>query len=423
MRILQLESKISTERYEYDTQSAFSTSESGYDTEKESQKFTRKEKLTSTPTLLESLALCYLAMLTLRLPVTPGDIYKWTMEEGMPYKKAIKHIPPVMKDRLPAHYHASLNPNSVLKLDRFQSATTNLQISFEKEHGITWPGLNYPLLLFRYLKELALPLELYDATTRLAGILGYDFVLHTANKSRLGIRHLPEAQFLACLVVCTKLIYPFDEEQRNPKSMSEPAATKIDWEEWYKAITSARTDESDSIAKLTIEELTNLQEKDVFSMTGDQMDQYLDWYQDSFIDESGHEQAEDGEFRNALYSMFPIDTESSSNAAADIQEDVDDQVKLNIVKATHGTIEPVPVVEAGEETERTLRPGQNYPFYKTEKELPPAAKNFYEEAARIAGLPLGMLVKAVFYTEKAIQKWQKGKKKQPSETRELEEAL
>ncbi|KAF2796977.1 hypothetical protein K505DRAFT_299185 [Melanomma pulvis-pyrius CBS 109.77] len=406
LRILQLEKKVSNEGHEYDSQSqAFNTSESDNEVEMEVYKSMRGKKLNATPTLRDSLALCYLGIITLRLPVTLGDIYKWVMDGKMAYKRAIKHVPPAMRDRLPASYHAALDPNATLKLKRLHSTIIDLQVSFEREHRIIWPNLNYPLLLFRYLKELALPLELYDATIRLAALLGYDFSLHTLGKVKLGVRHVPEAQLVACLVVCIKLMYPFDGERRYPRTSSEPAVTVINWDEWYKEVISRRMDKGDGIPKLTMEELTNTSEKDVLSMTAGQMDQYLDWYQEMFIDDSKTGQDENGDFRNALYSMFPIDGSSSSDPATEKSEGLDGQEQLDIVKAVHGSLRSEKIIREGEEKQGTVRPGQGYLHYKKEKDLPESARSFYIEAARIAGLSLDMLVMAVFFVEKAIDKW------------------
>ncbi|KAF2708672.1 hypothetical protein K504DRAFT_534268 [Pleomassaria siparia CBS 279.74] len=402
LRILQLESKISNERHDYDSQSqAFSTSESDSDFERHVLKSVRGKKLDSTPTLMDCLGLCYLGIVTLRLPITHGDIHRWAMQEEMAYKRAIKYIPPTMKDRLPAHYHASLDPNGVLKLERFHSVVVALQVSFQKEHGIIWPRLNHPLLLFRYMKELALPLEVYDATTQLASILEYDFALHTTSKTMLGLRNLPEAQLLACLVISVKILYPFDGEERFAKSSAEPAATLMDWETWYKEISSKRPNKSDELPKLSIEQLTNTKERDVFSMTGGDMDRYMDWYQESFIDESRSGQSENAEFRNALYAMFPVDPLPPSNVPTETVKGAE----MDVIKAVQGTLKAGRV--AVEDDQRTVRPGQGYQLYKREKDLDLPAKRFYEEAARIAGLSMGMLVASVFFAEKRVEKWRK----------------
>jgi RNA polymerase I-specific transcription initiation factor RRN7 len=415
LRVLQLEPKLSLSQQAYSSQTpAFDTSEDDSENEGKVLKSLRGKKLESTPTLLDSLALCYLGCLTLRLPVTLGDVHHWVTEGKMPYKRAIRHIPSVMKDRLPALYHASLDPNATLKLSRLHTAIVNLQISFSTEHGIVWPSLNVPLLLWRYLKDLALPLEVYDATTRIAEILGYDFTLNTTGKTKMGVRHLPEAQLVACLVISVKLLYPFTTSP-SPETSSEPAATVIDWNAWYLCISTARSNKEDGIPELTVEELTNTKEKDVFGMTTRDMDQYMDFYQDRFVDELRTEN-ESSEFRKALYNMFPIENLSKPSLVLDEREGPDRQEKrFETVRAVQGTLIPARVVADGDDSRGTVRPGQGYEFWKKKEQLPEISRRFYEEAATIAGLELDMLVNAVFFAERNIAKWIKGERKKGHE--------
>ncbi len=360
----------------------------------------RDRKLAVVPSLKDCLALCYLGILTLRLPITPGDIYAMVTDGKLAYRRAIMRLPLVMRDRLPPAYHHMLDPSTLLKYKSFYTTLTNLQLSYRKDHGILWPALNASLLLFRYLKELALPVELYDATLRLAEYLGYDYKLQHDDHKRLGIRHLPEAQLIGCLIVCVKLLYPFDDEQRHPKSASEPPATKMNWEMWCKHMDAAKSKQGEG---LSTEQLTTLEEKDVFSMSSTQLDQYLDFYANAFLDDAEIERTkQNNDFRKALYEMFPIEGKEK-HPPDQISDRPSYQERLEIVKAVHTSMEPV--VKISEESRsRTLRPGQMYQSWKSEEYLPEYAKRFYEEAGRIAGFSMDMLVLAVFFTEAKIEK-------------------
>jgi RNA polymerase I-specific transcription initiation factor RRN7 len=408
LRILQLENQIG-QGQGYDSQSsqAFSASEDESESDGEVlRRRPREKKLRSSPTLIDNLALCYLGIITLRLPITPGDIYDWITNDKMAYRRAIRHIPLAMREKLPANYHAILDPNGMLKYERFYSAVNDLKISLQMEYGVVWPSLNYPLLLFRFLKELALPLELYDASVRLARYIGYDFILHSERGGKLGIRHLPEAQLAACLVVCTKLIYPFDGMKRYPKTSTEPATTKIDWEDWYKQHSLQQTSQDNTAQLYTPEQLIGLQEKDVFSMSADQLDQYLDWYKDSFIDEARIEQTSD-HFRKALYDLFPVDDGPQTvNWKDQLPQPPTHRERLDTVKAVHSGHKPQRVIEEQPETTGVTRPGEKYRIYRKEEDIPENARRFYEAVARCAGLSMDMLVMAVFFTEKKMDKWQ-----------------
>lgn len=305
-----------------------------------------------------------------------------------------------MRSRLPNYYHNTLEPNVILKYERFYSNVIDLAASFKEEYGIVWPTLNHPLLLFRYLKDLALPLELYDATIRLARHLEYDFALPVDGQGMHSVRQIPECQITACLLVCVKLMYPFDGLKRSPKTTSEPAAASIDWDEWYKQISSLKQRNQGGLEQYTAEELMNLHERDVFKMSGNQLDQYLDWYQDSFIEDVLPVQ---DQFRTELYRLFPIDqnpNSSSNNASSGPGH----KEKLEVVKAVHSSLLPQLAIPEGNEEPDTVRPGEKYKYYKKVEDLPERARRFYEEAAKVAGLSMDMLVMAVFFAEKKIEK-------------------
>lgn len=418
LRIAQLGDRIAShdeESSEFQSQQqVFSTMESeddATDNEKGHLRDTREKrnlKLSAAPNLNDCLVLCYLGITTLRLPFTPGDIYAWVADGKLAYRRAIKLLPLAMRDRLPPAYRAVLDPSAPLTHTRFYKTLTDLQISYNRDHGIVWPVLNVPLLLFRYLKELALPLELYDATKRLGELLGYDFAPHYGGKKRLGIRHLAEAQLVSCLMICIKVLYPLDNEKRFPKSSSEPTAAVMDWQAWCEQMKAAEEAGRGGNGRFTTEDLTKLQEKDVFQMNPQDMDQYLDFYADTFLDNAEIQRTRDvDDFRNALYDMFPIDTQTQ-HPPQEMSHGLPLGQKLDTVKATHGAIKTVPVV--AEEDAEVLRAGQAYPIWKTEQDLPGAAKTLYQGAAKIAGLSVNMLTLAVVFTEARVEQWKKAQR-------------
>jgi RNA polymerase I-specific transcription initiation factor RRN7 len=371
-----------------------------------SNKARGEAKLIEAPNLKDCLALCYLGITTMRLPFTPGDIYAWVTDGKLAYRRAIKLLPLAMRDRLPSFYHKALDPSALLTYSNFYIALVDLQIGYEKGHGIVWPVLNVPLLLFRYLKELALPLELYDTTKRLGELLGYSFAPRYENLNRLGVRHLPEAQLVSCLIICIKLLYPLDDHQRYPKSSSEPATVAMDWNEWCKQINTAEESRRGDSGRLNMEELTKLQEKDVFSMGPDEMDQYLDFYADTFLDEAEIQRTKDtDDFRRGLYDMFPIEGERK-HPPSEMSASLPLPKKLEVIKKVHASMRMVHVVRDNDP--EILRPGQGYQLWKTEEELPNEAANMlYQRAARIAGLDVDMLVVAVSATEARVEQWKR----------------
>ncbi|KAF2450333.1 hypothetical protein P171DRAFT_516235 [Karstenula rhodostoma CBS 690.94] len=421
LRILQLGHKIRNESQDSGSSQVFSTQES--ETEADDDPLilpARKKKLQENPTLIDCLALCYLGTLTLRLPVTPGDIYTWTTEEDMPYLNAIRLITPPMRNRLPATYHSAFSPYSLLNLRRFYTAYANLLAGFELKYSIAWPALNVPVLLFRYLKDLALPLEVYDATIRLGEKLGYDFALYVSPRQKLDITSLPEARLISCLVICVKLIFPFDDTKRHPRSVTEPAATSVDWAAWSRLMKAARVEERGGRHRYTTEELTKVEEKDVFSMSGGELDQYLDFYLANFVDEMNiQSKSSDDAFQAAMYSLFPVAPDPASQpqkTSADLQH----EKKLELVRAVHDTTEEVRAV-ADDEGVEVMRPGARYAEYTKESNMPLHAARFYEEAARISGLTLEMLIRCVWHIERKIAREQSRRKQAVSEENAAEE--
>jgi RNA polymerase I-specific transcription initiation factor RRN7 len=414
LRVAQLSERIASGDQESESQSqVYNTLESEDDDTSNHERGTistpkgRDKKLQGTPNLYDCLALCYLGMSTLRLPITPGDLYAWVTDGKMAYRRAIKLLPLPMKDRLPSSYHAVLDPQTMMSYRRFYTTLTNLEISFEKEHGIQWPPLNTQLLLFRYLKELALPLELYDATLRLGDLLGYTFAFHYDGRQNLGVRHLPEAQLVGCLSLCVKLFYPFDKVRRAPHSSAEPTSVVMNWKQWCKHMTAAKEEHRESNPGFTTEEFTKLQEGDVFKLKPDQLDQYLDFYADTFLDDAEIQRTKDNDdFRNALYGLFPIEGKEK-HTPIQLSDALPHERRLEVVGAVHSSMKVAAAVRNSEDDSDTLRPGQMYPRWIGAQDLPPRAAFFFGEAARLAGLSLEMLVMAVFFAEARVEKWRR----------------
>lgn len=413
LRILHLGNKISIESQDPISSQTFTTEESEPETEDDPPILrSRKRKLDGNPTLIDCLALCYIGSVTLRLPVTPGDIYRWTTEEDMPYTNAIRLIPAPMKIRLPSTYHNALSPDNFLNLRRFYGSVVNILIGFESTFTIIWPPLNVPVLLFRYLKDLALPLEIYDATIRLGEKLGYDFALHITPRQKFRITDLPEARLMSCLTICVKLFFPFDDVTRHPRTIREPAATRVDWAAWSRLTREARAEDRGGEHKYTTEELTRVKEKDVINMSNDQLDQYLDFYLSNFLDET-HLSSEGpvDDFEAALFDMFPVASESHHRTQK-LSTEMQNDKQLKYVREVNGATEEVKVIAAEGDNE-IIRPGVQYMEYN-ENNLSDHARLFFEEAAKVAGLTTDMLVGCVRHIERQIARNQGRRKKAES---------
>lgn len=393
----------------YSSQSEGSSAYAETDVEDEENFRHRGRKANSSPSLLGALGLCYLGMQCLRLPFTLGDILRWVASNELVYYRAVKCVPPEMTSKLPAQYHRALDPNNIIKPRDLQKAVLDLVMIYQGDHQIHFPPLNRPLLLFRLVQELALPLEIYAATSRLGELLGYNFSMPGISSRKIRDIDIPEIQLISVLIVAVKLLYPFDGFSRHPVDVSEPAAVAVNWKLW-----SRRAKHFNEVSQTpkgeTYEDLMKVSEADVFSMGESELDKYLDFYQQNWADEAVSEQEKDADFRKAMFTLFPA--EASLQGIAPLQHLVDDDVlpaarrdRLRGVQQDLVVQRPITAQEANDFGESVARPGSHYRHYRRAEEIPDDAKVFFDEAARLIGVSLPRLVKAVFATERKLARW------------------
>lgn len=191
------------------------------------------------------------------------------------------------------------------KAEHFHKAVLELLLYYHRRFGVQFPPLNSPLLLFRYIKRLTLPsmilpclyqtlflplltcltVEVYPAVKELQKLVGFQFSFPETIAGKRRPLHLPEVQMMTLIIISTKLLFPFDDMKRHPETAREPATQAMDWQLWaqvqrhfdQREMSSGRIGKGNEI-------LVN--EKDVFSMTPGQLDEYLDWYENSWLDSS-----------------------------------------------------------------------------------------------------------------------------------------
>ena len=154
----------------------------------------------------------------------------------------------------------------------------------------------------------------------------------------------------------------------------------------------------------------DVQETDIFSLSGSQLDDYLDWYEDTWVEESRvYTLRKRYDVSEQLEALFPIgrpekappsrvDKDQSEQAIQDalLQKLTSNQAHLNFRKIVPNA-KPL-----GDEDEKLRRIGSFYKRYKRVEDIPANAKSFYEAAADYACLSLDSLVKAVYSLEVAL---------------------
>lgn len=112
------------------------------------------------PGLVHCLGLCYLACVSLSLPVRVGQLYEWAKSGQILFLGGFDIMPEEMIDRLPGSYHRALKvKNTSFRGGELHQAVLELIIEYHLNYDMMFPGLNTPLLLLQYMRELALPGE------------------------------------------------------------------------------------------------------------------------------------------------------------------------------------------------------------------------------------------------------------------------
>ncbi|PYI04964.1 RNA polymerase I-specific transcription initiation factor Rrn7 [Aspergillus sclerotiicarbonarius CBS 121057] len=347
------------------------------------------------PRLIDSIALCYLGALLMRLPVSVGDLHRMVMRGDVPFIRIVKVIPREMRDKLPSEFISILETTRLLQAEHLHGAVSDLLLLYHDKFSMQFPSLNWPVLLYRYIKRLALPIDVYPAVKRLQHLLGFTFEYLTSNVGKRRALQLPELQLVALVVISTKLLFPFDDLERYPSSSKEPTVQVIDWSLWAQIQRHFDSRET-SAGQLGKGREVLVNEKDVFSMTPSQLDEYMDWYENSWLDAS--------KTSNPLADLFPTGpTTGESQPAAPAPELTEEEALDCMIKASTSQLKSRKVIP--ENDLDTPRPGSSYARYRTESDLPDTARSFYETAAKVAGVSLSTLIRAVSQAENKISRW------------------
>ena len=153
----------------------------------------------------------------------------------------------------------------------------------------------------------------------------------------------------------------------------------------------------------------SVNENDIMKMSGEQIDEYLDWSEKTWVDESQESRGHD--LPKQLLDMFPtgrlngsIPVRISFGEEAEIEKLFVDEKLM----AVQGHLRVRSVISEKHETESNKvvrRIGSFYKRYREIEDLPPHAKLFYETAATLISTSLAVLVQAVLHIEAKLQYW------------------
>ncbi|KAL4929450.1 TFIIB-type zinc finger domain-containing protein [Aspergillus undulatus] len=360
----------------------------------ETEAFTPGSKLVKWPRLVDTVALCYLGTLLMRLPVSVADFHRMILRNEIPYYRVFNHVPHDMKDRLPQEYIALLETTRLLKAEDLHTAVFDLLLYYQRQFKMQFPPLNTPILLYRLIRRLALPVDIYPVTKRLQTLVGFTFEYPTKIVGKRKPLDKPELQLATLVVIATKLLFPFDDVQRHPLSSQEPTVQAMNWEAW--AEVQNHFDRRDATAgRIGKGKEILVKEGDVLTMTPDQLDEYMDWYESSWLENS--------KTTNPLAPLFPIGSASKDNRqeqqASDDEEEAIDWM-LSMAPRYLRTRAAI-----SDDNPDIPRPGSSYARYRQESDLPDSARGFYETAAKVTGVSLATLVRCVSQAEIRLNEW------------------
>lgn len=380
------------------------------------------------PKLVDTIALNYLALVLMRYPIPLSSIYTWVQIEALPHMRAIRHLPPAIKDRLPPEYHLSFDTTSTLQPEDLQLAIYRNAKHCTTTFGMTFPPLNWRPLLLRWVETLALPLQVYAMVKNLNTICDFSFGYCDGTLSgRRNANSYPEAQLMALLVVATKLLFPFDAAtvKRHPRSTTEHGLIRVDWQRWLEAkkwFERAQEEEERKQTPLRPGREMEIDEQEIMRMEGHELDAYMDWYQDMWMSAKVEDEAVG--VQKELLGMFPVE---KVHVRDKVEEARKREVRLEALRKerlrmvlgglkSRRVVTEAQVEEAEREQEEAtmrtmLRPGMGYQVFQDEEDLEGVPRAFHQEAASAASLSLKTLVRAVVIVENRIDRWRREKKR------------
>ncbi|KAI2624302.1 hypothetical protein GGR54DRAFT_595887 [Hypoxylon sp. NC1633] len=352
------------------------------------------------PKLVDTLALCYLGCVVRRLPATTADFWGWAQRGELDYLAALNDIPHNVRNRLPAEYHRALQVRDHIQPGRLQAAVQKLAISFRANFHTIFPPLNYVPILARFITDLILPIEIYMAVKCIAEILKTSYSYPTGGK-RIRTMDNPEVLLISLIVVSAKLLYPLDGIERPPRTEADLRVVKFDWEKWREVM---QDDTNETSCNLVRGEEYKVTPEDVLNMDKVKLDDYMDWFEKIWIGDDEPKTAEG--IREPFEGQKRLSNPKNQNENPNPDREVGQiRKRYSILNSSMKVVEPTadPEDSAGEKSKERL---QDFcPVWRTQDDLPNAAKALYSKAASLAAMPLNTLVRGATQVERQLEVW------------------
>ncbi|KAF4444022.1 hypothetical protein FACUT_961 [Fusarium acutatum] len=222
------------------------------------------------PRMIETLALCYLGCLLLRIPTTIGELCAWANSRRMPYKRSYYDLPEEMQDRLPSAYTRALKLplRSSLRGIDMHNAVLDLALSYHYNYGMVFPAINDTPTIVHFVRQLTLP----GKCSQDAFPSFIDCSSGNAHHSKKHTIDYPEILLMSAIVVAAKLCFPLGQHAPFLRAAGTEQSIKFDWRTWFKGaqelIEASQTPGKEpSFDQATADQVT--------SMTTEELDQYF----------------------------------------------------------------------------------------------------------------------------------------------------
>ncbi|RUS23232.1 hypothetical protein BC937DRAFT_90351 [Endogone sp. FLAS-F59071] len=167
-----------------------------------------------------TIVICYLGCVWCRVPVLLADLHRLAAKGTLPYSSAYMNFPDEMREHFYIDSLRSLDTKALPECPMLHTWTSRFIRFYRQDYGIEFPRLNGPLVIYRHIRELLLPVELYTAATNLATLLSDQ--LSKAEKAQFGAGPVasfgpsprPCVNFMAIVLVMAKLCYGLDDRIR-----------------------------------------------------------------------------------------------------------------------------------------------------------------------------------------------------------------
>lgn len=250
---------------------------------------------------------------------------------------------------------------------------------------------------------------MFPAVRRIAKLLDIDFAFPQA-RPRQRMSSMPEVELVALLVIAVKLYYPFDSIDRHPRSATDPGVLTLDWDYWCKAQREYDSRET-ADGQLGRGNEIKVEEKDVFDLSSEQMDEYLDWFENTWVDEERARNHPRG-YPEQLLDMFPTGRQKAGPTRRTAQEEnqANDEALERKLRTVQGQLKVRKIISDRDARTSRLpvdRIGSYYKRYRKIEDLSVTARTFHETAASLVAVSLPSLLVAVTQVEQKLVRLRK----------------